>query len=102
MDLDPESAYAARRFFIPNAAAVLVWDMNEPLSLQDGSIGAIFCLDAFHYVTDKQALARRPGRSAARTCPHPQRAPATLGPPKAQTASRMTNEHMHAVSLSTV
>jgi SAM-dependent methyltransferase len=57
MDLDPESAYAARRFFIPNAAAVLVWDMNELLPLQDGSVGAIFCLDAFHYVTDKQALA---------------------------------------------
>ncbi|MFZ0226513.1 MAG: class I SAM-dependent methyltransferase, partial [Mycobacterium sp.] len=57
MDLDAESAYAARRFFIPNAAAVLAWDMNEPLPLQDGSVGAIFCLDAFHYVTDKQTLA---------------------------------------------
>lgn len=57
MDLDPESAYAARRFFVSNAAAVLAWDMNEPLPLQDGSVGAIFCLDAFHYVTDKQALA---------------------------------------------
>jgi SAM-dependent methyltransferase len=58
MDLDPKSAYAARRFFIPNAAAVLVWDMNEPLPLEDESAGAIFCIDAFHYVTEKRALAR--------------------------------------------
>jgi len=57
MDLDPESAYAARRFFIPNAAAVLAWDMNEPLPLEDGSVGAIFCVDAFHYVTAKRVLA---------------------------------------------
>ena len=57
MDLDPEFAYAARRFFIPDAAAILAWDMNEPLPLQDGSVGAIFCLDAFHYVTEKRSLA---------------------------------------------
>lgn len=57
MDLDPESAYAAQRFFIPNAAAVLTWDMNKRLPLQDGSVGAIFCLDAFHYVTEKRSLA---------------------------------------------
>lgn len=51
------------------------------------------------YLRWRNAKARRPGRSAARICPHPQR---TLRPPKAQTASRMTNEHTHAVSLSTV
>jgi hypothetical protein len=58
MDLDPKSAYAARRFFIPAAAAVLGWDMNEPLPLEDESVGVIFCVDAFHYVTEKGALAR--------------------------------------------
>ena len=57
MDLKPEFAYAARRFFIPNAAAVMAWDMNEPLLLGDGSVGAIFCVDAFHYVANKRALA---------------------------------------------
>jgi SAM-dependent methyltransferase len=57
MDVDPESAYAARRFFVPDAAAVVAWDMNEPLPLQDGSVGAIFCLDAFHYVREKRTLA---------------------------------------------
>ena len=34
---------------------------------------------------------RCPGRPAPRTRPHPQRAPATLGPPEAQISSRMTN-----------
>jgi SAM-dependent methyltransferase len=57
MDLDPESAYAARRFFMPDAAAVVVWDMNEALPLRDGSVGAIFCLDALHFVAEKRALA---------------------------------------------
>jgi SAM-dependent methyltransferase len=57
MDRDPESAYATRRFFVPDAAAVLAWDMNEPLPLEDASVGTIFCVDAFHYVTEKRALA---------------------------------------------
>jgi SAM-dependent methyltransferase len=57
MDVEPEFAYAARRFFIPNAGAVVAWDMNEPLPLKDGSVGAIFCVDAFHYVAKKRALA---------------------------------------------
>ena len=57
IDLDPESAYAARRFFVPSAAAVLTWDLNDQLPLADESVGTVFCLDAFHYVSGKKALA---------------------------------------------
>lgn len=58
LDVDPVKAYAARQFFLPAAAAVLAWDLNEPLPLADGSVGAAFCLDAFHYVSGKRELAR--------------------------------------------
>ena len=57
MELDPAKAYAARQFFLPDAAAVLAWNLDEPLPLADDSVGAAFCLDAFHYVNKKRDLA---------------------------------------------
>jgi SAM-dependent methyltransferase len=57
MDLLPPFAYSARRFFVPNAAAAIVHDMNDPIPLKGGQFSAIFCSDAFHYVANKQELA---------------------------------------------
>ena len=58
MDLLPAHAFSARRFFAPGALAAIAHDMNEPLPLVGGAFSAIFCSDAFHYVTNKAQLAR--------------------------------------------
>jgi SAM-dependent methyltransferase len=58
MDLRSSFAYAARRFFVPGAAAAVAHDMNEPLPLADGRFSAVFCSDAFQYIRDKRGLGR--------------------------------------------
>ncbi len=58
MDLAPYFVYAARRFFVPEAKLAVAYDMSQPLPLADNSVGAIFCLDAFQYIPNKQQLAR--------------------------------------------
>ena len=58
MDLSPAFVYATRRFFVPDVGAAMVHDMNLPLPLSDGTFGAVFCADAFHYVSDRASLAR--------------------------------------------
>jgi SAM-dependent methyltransferase len=57
MDLRSSFAYAARRFFVPGAAATIAHDMNAPLPLADAQFSAVFCCDAFHYIRDKRGLA---------------------------------------------
>ncbi len=57
MDLLPPFVYATRRFFIPDAAATIVHDLNDPVPLKGGQFSAIFCSDAFHYVANKQGAA---------------------------------------------
>jgi SAM-dependent methyltransferase len=57
MDLSPAFIYSTRRFFAPNLHSGITHDMNMPLPLSDGAFGAIFCLDAFHYVDDRAQLA---------------------------------------------
>jgi SAM-dependent methyltransferase len=58
MDLSPAFVYSTRRFFVPEVSAAIVHDMNVPLPLPAGTFGAIFCADAFHYVSDRASLAR--------------------------------------------
>lgn len=57
VDLHPPFAYSVRQFFVPDAGLVLGADMNEPLPLPSGQFGVVYCLDSFHYVEEKQALA---------------------------------------------
>jgi SAM-dependent methyltransferase len=57
MDAASAFLYSTRRFFAPHAAAAVVHDMNNPLPLADKQFGAIFCVDAFHYIEQRAKLA---------------------------------------------
>jgi SAM-dependent methyltransferase len=57
MDLLPYFAYAARRFFVPDAKFTIAYDMSRPLPLADASFGTIFCLDAIQYIPNKPRVA---------------------------------------------
>jgi SAM-dependent methyltransferase len=58
MDRSPPFVYSARRFFVPQLAAAIVHDMNYPLPLASEQFGLILCSDAFHYVQNREVLAR--------------------------------------------
>jgi SAM-dependent methyltransferase len=57
IDLLPYFAYAARRFFAPDAKFTIAYDMSRPLPLADESFGTIFCLDAIQYIPNKPRVA---------------------------------------------
>lgn len=56
LDLVPSFSYCARRFFVPDAAAVLAHDLNYPMPLADRSMATIVSSDAIHYVDNKALL----------------------------------------------
>ena len=53
-----------RRFFVPDAVCVCI-DAELPLPFGAGSVDAVFCLDAFHYIRSKWALLRELDRVVA-------------------------------------
>ena len=56
LDHDFLNLLMLRRYFVPDAPALCV-DLESTLPFADDAFDAIVCLDAFHYVSGKQALA---------------------------------------------
>jgi SAM-dependent methyltransferase len=56
-DHDFTNLYLARRFFAPNSPALCL-DADARLPFADDGFDAAFCMDAFHYISGKEALAR--------------------------------------------
>jgi SAM-dependent methyltransferase/uncharacterized protein YbaR (Trm112 family) len=54
-DQDFVSLYLARRFLAPEATQVC-WSAEVPSPFPDHSFDAVFCLDAFHYLSSKKAV----------------------------------------------
>lgn len=56
--------YFSRRFLTKDALHIC-FDAECPLPFADAFFGAVFCLDAFHYILSKRALARELERTVA-------------------------------------
>lgn len=64
-DPDFVNLHILQRFFAPEAEAICV-DAELPLPFRDDTFAATFCLDTFHYIRSKWALAHEMRRVTAR------------------------------------
>ncbi len=64
VDPDFVNLYLLRRHFVPNAVCICL-DADLPLPFADDEFDAVFCLDAFHYIRSKWALAHELDRVVA-------------------------------------
>lgn len=64
VDYSFSSLLVARRYFVPRAAFITL-DGNGLLPFPTGFFAAVLCSDAFHFITQKLALAREFARVAA-------------------------------------
>lgn len=64
VDYSFSSLHIARRYFVPRAAFIAL-DGNGTLPFPTGSFSAVLCSDAFHFITQKLALAREFARIVA-------------------------------------